>query len=81
MILIIYTDGPVSKVGHRSPSGLKQTRHRGVSHYLDGDSLKALDRVDPGDLRELVANLMVHHLRIAGKMDTVSWETGVRDAP
>ena len=25
-----------------------------------------------GDLRELVANLMVQHLRISGKLDTVS---------
>ena len=47
---------------------------RGV-HYLDGDGLKALENVDQGDLRELVANLMVHHLRIVGRMDTVSRET------
>ena len=57
-----------------------RTGMRGV-HYLDDDGLKALDRVGPGDLRELVANLIVHHLRIVGKLDTVSRETDVRDAP
>ena len=36
---------------------------------IDADSLQ---EVDDGDLRELVANLVVHHLRQAGKMDAVS---------
>ena len=45
-------------------------------NFLDGDRLEALGRVNSlGDLRELVANLMVHHLRIGGKMDTVSQGT------
>ena len=39
---------------------------------LEGKALEALDHIDPGDIRELVANLMVHHLRIAGRMNTVS---------
>ena len=41
--------------------------------FLDGDGLEALDRVNSlGDLRELVANLMVHHMRAAGRIDSVS---------
>ena len=37
--------------------------------------MEALERVGPGDFRELVANLMVHHLRVAGRIDSVSQET------
>ena len=37
--------------------------------------MEALERVDQGDLRELVANLMTHHLRISGKIETVSQGT------
>ena len=48
-----------------------RTGTRGVD-YLEGDGLAALENVADVDLRELVANLMLHHLRIAGKMDTVS---------
>ena len=47
-----------------------RTGTRGV-YYLEGDGLAALENVADVDLRELVANLMLH-LRIAGKMDTVS---------
>ena len=42
---------------------------------MNGEGLKALASVASGDLRELVANLMVHHLRVGGKMDTVSQGT------
>ena len=45
--------------------------------YLEGAALSALDSVDPEDLRELVANLMVHHLRIAGRIAPVPQETAV----
>ena len=38
--------------------------------------MEALDRVEPGDLRELVANLMTHHLRVAGKVDAVTVSQG-----
>ena len=43
---------------------------RGTAEYyvdfLDGDGLEALDRINSlGDLRELVANLMFHHMRAA----------------
>ena len=53
---------------------------RGTAEYyvdfLDGDSLEALEGVNClGDLREQVANLMAHHLRIAGRIDSVSQET------
>ena len=40
--------------------------------YLEGTALATLDHIDPGDLRELVANLMVHHLRIAGRIYAVA---------
>ena len=55
---------------------------RGTGEYhldfLDGNALEALDRVNSlGDLRELVANLMVHHLRISGRIDSISWGTPV----
>ena len=38
-------------------------------------TLEDLSKVAPGDLRELVAALMTHHLRRVGKVDTVSRET------
>ena len=63
----------------RSTARVRETlgMERGIGEYyvyfLDGDGLEALDRVNSlGDLRELVANLMVHHLRVAGRMDVVS---------
>ena len=34
-----------------------------------------LSKVAPGDLRELVAALVTHHLRCVDKVDTVSRET------
>ena len=55
-----------------------RTGTRGVE-YLDGHGLEAFDNVADMDLRELVANLMVHHLRIAGKMDTVSQGTAAHE--
>ena len=65
-----YEAGATSRA--REILGLElRTTSRGV-HYLDGDGLKALDQVADVDLRELVANLMVHHLRVAGRMNTVS---------
>ena len=47
---------------------------RGVV-YLGDDGLRALDGVALDDVRELVANLIVYHLRIAGRIDTVSQRT------
>ena len=41
-------------------------------NYFDGKRMEALGRVEAGDLRELVANLMTHHLRQAGEIDAVS---------
>ena len=35
--------------------------------YLEGRQMEALDGVDPGGLRELVAHLMAHQLRISGQ--------------
>ena len=40
--------------------------------------LAALQRVESGDVRELVASLMAYHLRSAGKIETVSRETVAR---
>ena len=37
--------------------------------------LESLKGVEPDHLRELVASLMTHHLRMAGQIDTVSRET------
>ena len=59
---------------------------RGTGAYyvdsLDGDGLEALDRVNSlGDLRELVVNLMTHHLRIAGRIDSVSQGTPTEGSP
>ena len=68
-----YESGATSRA--REILGLDlRTGMRGV-HYLGDDGLNALDQVDQGDLRELVANLMTHHLRVAGRIDTVSRET------
>ena len=36
---------------------------------------EAVARVGDGDIRELAASLITHHLRIAGKIGTVSRET------
>ena len=49
---------------------------RGLN-YLGNDGMRALQRVAPGDLRELVVNLMTHHLRLSGELDSapVSQET------
>lgn len=55
-----------------------KTGNRGV-HYLNGDELKALEAVDPRDLRDLVVWLTVHHLRIARRLDAVSQETVERE--
>ena len=55
-----------------------KTGDRGV-HYLDGAGMKALENVAPEDLRELVANLTAHHLRLTGRLSTVSQETGVEE--
>ena len=41
--------------------------------------LEALPGVEPGDLRELIASLLTHHLRVAGKLDTVVRETPASD--
>ena len=48
-----------------------RTSSTGV-HDLGDNCLEALERVDRGELPELVANLMVHHLRLAGKLGAVS---------
>ena len=53
---------------------------RGTAEYyvdsLVGDGPETLDQINSLDgLRELVANLIVRHLRISGKLDTVSRET------
>ena len=41
--------------------------------------LEALASVEPGEVRELVASLMTHHLRLAGRVGTVSRETPPSD--
>ena len=65
-----YEPGATSKA--REILGLElQTGTRGV-HYLNGDGFKALDSVSDADLRELVDDLMTHHLRIVGRIDRVS---------
>ena len=51
-----------------------KTGWHGVA-YLEDVGMEALERVEQGDLRELVANLMTHHLRISGKIETVSQGT------
>ena len=51
-----------------------RTSSTGV-HDLDDNCLEAVQRVNRGELPELVANLMVHHLRLAGKLDAVSQGT------
>ena len=43
--------------------------------YRNSAALKTLPDVALGDLRELAAALVAHHLRIAGKLETVSRET------
>ena len=48
------------------------TTSRDFTRVVD---LEYLQGVAPGDLRELIASLMTHHLRLAGKMETVSRET------
>ena len=68
-----YESGATSRA--REILGLDlRTGMRGVA-YLGDDGLKALEQIDQGDLRELVANLMVHHLRIVGRIVAVSRET------
>ena len=52
--------------------GLERGNGEYYVNFLDGDGLEALERVNSlGDLRELVANLMTHHLRVADKIDGV----------
>ena len=46
-----------------------------MSTTLNGDNFKALDSVADVCLRDMVANVMVHHLRIVGRVDAVSQGT------
>lgn len=69
-----YEAGATSRV--REILGVELRTSRTGVHYLDDEGLKALEGVvSRGDLRELVANLMVHHLRLAGKLHAVSQGT------
>ena len=71
-----YQAGATSRVLEILGLQLRQG-YRG--HHLDGDGLKALEQVDTGDLRELVANLMTHHLRQAGKLDVGDVSQGTEE--
>ena len=68
-----YEAGATTRV--REILGMELRTGRNGVHYLDDQGLEALERVDRGELRELVANLMVHHLRQAGKLEAVSQGT------
>jgi len=69
-----YEAGAMSRV--REILGVELRTSRTGVHYLDDEGQKALKGVvSRGNLRELVANLMVHHLRLAGKLDAVSQGT------
>ena len=68
-----YESGATSRA--REILGIElRTGMRGVV-YLGDDGLRALDGVALDDVRELVANLIVYHLRITGRIDTVSQRT------
>ena len=60
---LLRAERPVFEQWERKPYGHAE---------IDPESLQ---EVVDGDLRDLVANLLVHHLRQAGKLETVSPET------
>ena len=68
-----YENGAASRV--REILNLPVKRGMRGAHFLDGDRFQALEGVADAGLRELVANLMTHHLRQAGKLAVVSQET------
>ena len=67
-----YESGAAARV--RELLGTEETDHWGRVQ-LHPKGLEALSQVAPEDLRELVAALMIHHLRTAGMIETVSMET------
>ena len=65
-----YESGATARA--RELLGLElNTGGRNGAAYLENAALEALERVAPGDLRELVASLMVHHHRLAGKIEEI----------
>ena len=56
---------------------MNSNRWDGGGTFVDVDSLPPLA---PEDLRQLVAVLMTHHLRLAGQLETVSRETPAASA-
>ena len=55
--------------------GLKYRTGDRCVHYLERGNFKALDSVADVGLRDQVVNVMVHHLRIVGRVDAVSQGT------
>ena len=68
-----YESGPTVRI--RELLGSKTAELWGRSGRSGVVDLESLDGVTWEDLRELIAALMVHHLRQAGKTETVSRET------
>ena len=68
-----YEAGATSRT--RELLGLEPVQTAQGVRFWDGDGLRALDGVADVDLRELVSNLLTHHLRQAGRLDLVSQET------
>ena len=69
-----YSYESASTARARELLGLEPTTdHRGRSPqtYID---LAELASIETGNLRELVASLLTHHLRLAGRIEAVSWE-------
>ena len=67
-----YESGAAARV--REVLGTEETDYWGRVQ-LHPKGLEALPQVAPEDLRELVAALMIHHLRTGGMIETVSMET------
>ncbi len=72
-----YESGAVARVRELAEGQIDEEQYSYYRNARTVVDLAALDKVAPDDLRELVAALLTHHLRQAGKIDTVSQESPV----
>ena len=62
-----YESGAAARI--REMLGIENPRIVGGLLDLDAESLDVVAKVGPGGLRELIANLMAYHLRLAGQLE------------
>ena len=73
-----YESGAVARIRDLVGSehaGVERVYRAGRPSHATAVGLEYMDGAAPEDRRELIAALMVHHLRHSGKFETVSRET------